>query len=59
MVDLPEPDRPMITKISPLRTWKLASLTPTVTPSFLNTSSLVAPAYSMSKAGLGSSEKIL
>ncbi len=50
MVDLPEPDSPMITKISPRMTEKLASKTPMTWPVFSNTSALEAPALTSAMA---------
>ena len=44
-VDLPEPDRPMTTKISPLSTSKEVSMTAAVCPDFLSWSR-VLPALS-------------
>jgi len=52
-VDLPEPDRPISTKISPSRTSNDTSCRPTTCPVRLNTSSFVAPAAIMSSACYG------
>lgn len=52
-VDLPEPERPMSTKISPSLTSKETLCTPTICPVRAKTSSFVAPPASMSIACLG------
>ncbi|MNZ93654.1 hypothetical protein D3C78_1127300 [compost metagenome] len=53
MVDLPEPDSPMMTKISPRLTEKLASNTPTTCPVFWKISFLSAPLRNISIASSG------
>ncbi|UWN51209.1 hypothetical protein ASALC70_03434 [Alcanivorax sp. ALC70] len=59
MVDLPEPDSPMTTKISPSRMSKLASETPTVIPVFSKISSFPKPLRTISSARFGWGPKIL
>ncbi len=51
MVDLPDPDSPMITKISPRFTVKLASMTAAVPAS--DTSDRVSPAFRRRMAWFG------
>ncbi len=58
-VDLPEPERPMSTKISPSRTEKLASRTPTTLPVCWKICSLSLPARSSSRACSGRLPKTL
>jgi hypothetical protein len=52
-VDLPEPDKPITTKVSPLATSKDTSRTPTVHPVSVSTSALVAPVAHSSMARCG------
>ena len=55
-VDLPDPDKPMTTKISPFLTSKEMSFMPTTWPVWRWTSSLLTPEEQRSKArprGLG------
>jgi hypothetical protein len=58
IVDLPLPERPIITKISPGYTSKLASKAPMVAPVSLSTSALLLPARRISSACLARRPKI-
>ena len=58
-VDLPEPDRPMTTKISPSCTAKLASLTPSVWPVRSKMAALSRPSRTRCIASCGRSPKTL
>ena len=58
-VDLPEPDNPMMTNISPSSMARLAFCTPTVNPVLSKIWSLFIPDPNNSKARLGCSPNIL
>ncbi len=57
-LDLPEPDRPIRTQISPFSMSRLAFSTPTICPVFLRIWSRVRPSSSSLRASRGSLEKM-
>ena len=59
VVDLPEPESPIITKISPVLIEKSARSTPTVAPVAFKISGLVLPAFNISFARFTRLPKIL